>query len=256
VVRAGLSSKPSLSVIIPAVNEAESIQRAVESAWAANVTEVLVVDGGSTDPTAERAVASGATLLTSNRGRAAQQNAGARAAQGDVLVFLHADNWLCPDAGDQMRMVLQRAEVGCGAFRQCIAAEPTIYRWIEQGNAWRVRWRGLPYGDQGIFVRNELFWRQGGFPEIPLMEDLVFMRGLRRICWPVLLPGPLHVDSRRWQRHGVLRQTVRNWGLVAAYQLGVTPERLASRYRPHDDGPSRTDPDQDHDQDQGEVEVG
>jgi hypothetical protein len=90
------------------------------------------------------------------------------------------------------------------------------------------------------------------------MEDLVFMRGLRRICWPVLLPGPLHVDSRRWQRHGVLRQTVRNWGLVAAYQLGVTPERLASRYRPHDDGPSPTDPDpdHDHDQDQGEVEVG
>jgi len=106
------------------------------------------------------------------------------------------------------------------------------YRLLERGNAVRAARLGLPYGDQGIFLRRSLFDRVGGFAEVAIMEDLLLMKRVRRLTRPVLLRGPLYVSARRWQRNGVVRQTARNWLLVAALHLGAKPERLAAWYRP------------------------
>ena len=137
----------------------------------------------------------------------------------------------------QITEVLKSPAVQYGAFRQAIDAPGRIYRWLEWGNAVRVRWLKLPYGDQGIFIRRTLFEKFGGFPEVPLMEDWLLARRLRRMAAATLLPGPLYVSARRWQRHGVVRQTMRNWSLVAAASLGVSPARLARYYLPHYEEP-------------------
>jgi rSAM/selenodomain-associated transferase 2 len=223
-----------ISTIIPAINEAESIERAVSSAWVAGADEVVVVDGGSHDRTPELASHHGAIVLESQAGRAIQQNAGAREATGEVFLFQHADCWLAPTAIHQLRRELDHPGTLGGAYRQRIEAGGIGYRFLELGNALRVRWRGLPYGDQGIFLRRSVFQRLGGFPQVPLMEDLILMRQLRRRSWPRLLPGPIFVSARRWQRHGILRQTIRNWLLVFAFQRGESPARLAAAYRRHD----------------------
>lgn len=223
-----------VSVIIPALNEEELIERAARSAWAATADEVIVVDGGSRDRTVAVARQHGCRLLDSCPGRAWQQNLGAKQAAGDVLLFLHADNRLGSEAIRQIRTLLEASDRWGGAFQQRIEAEGWAFRLLERGNAWRVRRQGLPYGDQGIFIRRELFLELGGFPELPLMEDLVFMQKLRRRSWPALLPGPIYVSARRWQRHGVVGQTARNWMLLTAHRLGVPPQRLAARYRRHD----------------------
>jgi hypothetical protein len=151
-----------------------------------------------------------------------------------VLLFLHADTWLAPGSIPQIREALAKPGTSHGAFRQRIEAEGIAYRALEWGNAARVRWLGLPYGDQGIFVRQASFAKEGGFPVVQLMEDVCLAQRLRRSTWPQLLAGPLHVDPRRWKRQGILRQTLRNWLLLTAYKLGVPPDRLARFYRRHD----------------------
>ena len=224
-----------LSVVIPTLDEAENISRAVASSWHAGAAEVIVVDGGSADGTAEVAGRLRCTLLDAPRGRAAQQNAGARAATGDVLLFLHADNQLAAaDIADQVSACLADPHRLHGALWQQIDSPALAYRWLEWGNAARVRWLGLPYGDQAIFVRREKFLERGGFPDEPLLEDLILMQELRGRAWPALLPGPVVVSPRRWQRHGVVRQTARNWWLLARYAAGAKPVDLADYYRPHD----------------------
>jgi rSAM/selenodomain-associated transferase 2 len=220
----------TISIIIPAWNEVELIAQSVARAWATGPCEVLLADGGSDDGTADAAQVAGAVVVPAPRGRALQQNAAARQVQGDVLLFLHADTWLARDGLRQIDQALAESQAECGAFRQQIEADGRIYRLLEMGNAWRAARRGLPYGDQGIFVRRRVFEELGGFPEVHLMEDLMLMKRLRRRGWPVLLPGPLYVSARRWQRHGVVGQTARNWLLLAAARLGAHPNRLARFY--------------------------
>ncbi len=224
----------NVSIIIPALNEAGRIESAITRAWSAGADQVIVVDGGSDDETCQIASALRCLLLNSQPGRARQQNAGALQASGEVLLFLHADNWLAEGAVEQVRELLSDTAVQCGAFRQAIQATGMRYRLLEWGNAWRVRWRGLPYGDQGIFIRRAPFFAAGCFPDVPLMEDLILMRDLRTSSRPRLLVGPIQVDARRWQQHGVLRQTLRNWWLVRSYDRGVSLDQLATYYRRHD----------------------
>ncbi|QEG42236.1 TIGR04283 family arsenosugar biosynthesis glycosyltransferase [Roseimaritima ulvae] len=227
-----------ISVVIPAINEAEGIAAAVDSASSQGAMEVLVVDGGSQDDTVRRAQAAGARVVTSPSGRARQQNAGAALASGQVLLFLHADNRLGPHCLEQIREAFERRpQAWGGAFRHRIDAPQWLFRCIEWGDAMRVRWRGLPFGDQGLFIRREAFEQVGGFPDEPLMEDLLLARRMRRTAWPLLLPGPVWSSPRRWQRHGVVRQTVRNWSLQVAHACGCSPDRLAAYYRRHD-GPA------------------
>lgn len=218
-----------ISVVIPAINEEATVSRSVRSARAAGATEVIVVDGGSEDRTTRMASDAGASkIVRSFPGRGIQLNSGALLAERDYLLFLHADNELGKHCLEQ---ICAHPDAPWGAFRQSIDSPRKIYRAIELGNAMRVRFRSIPFGDQAIFVRRSFFNEQGGFAEIPLMEDIDLGKRLRKLARPLLLEGPLTVSPRRWEQHGVLRQTLRNWSLQLSYALGASPESLRRRYR-------------------------
>jgi rSAM/selenodomain-associated transferase 2 len=218
-----------LSVIIPTLDEARRIADVIARTRALGECEIIVVDGGSTDGTLDRAAAADRTLITP-RGRALQQNAGAAAAAGDVLLFLHADCWLEPGAIAAIEAVLRDARCIGGCFRQTIDAPGPGYRLLEHCNALRVRVLGWAYGDQGLFLRRSVFEALGGFPPVPLMEDLFLSKQLRPCGRLRVLDHRLHVSPRRWERTGILRQTLRNWRLIALAHCGVTLEHLAGRY--------------------------
>jgi len=220
---------PAVSVIIPTLNEARRIGGLVEQTRRFGDCEIVVADGGSSDDTWFEA-RNADVRLTTAAGRAVQQNAGAAASRGDVLVFLHADCTLAPDALAAVRSALDDTSVVGGCFRQQIDAGGLRYRLLERGNAARVRLFKWAYGDQGIFVRRDVFERLGGFPELELMEDLFFMKRLKQAGRIVQLDAPIHVSARRWQQCGVVRQTLRNWTLMFLAQCGVSPNRLARFY--------------------------
>ena len=223
--------KMRLSIVIPTLNEFAVIEQNIQHALVLQPIEVIVADGQSQDGTGDLARSAGATVVTSERGRGGQLNAGARVATGDVLLFLHADCWLESQAAGQIEAVLRDEKVIGGAFQQRIDHDRPIFRWLESGNAARVRWWQMPFGDQGIFVRRSAFEAVGGFTEVRLMEDVLLMREFRRRGWRIkLLPGPIHVNPRRWLKHGVVRQTLRNWTLLAGLKLGISPDRLAEFY--------------------------
>lgn len=192
-----------------------------------------MADSGSQDDTVEQATRAGAnTIVRSLPGRGTQQNSGAMLASASWLLFLHADNRLAPDSLTQIsnHPKIQNATALWGAFQHQIDSPKRIYRAIEWGNAARVRWRSVAFGDQGIFVRRDVFKRIGGFDDIPLMEDVRISRKLRKQSKPLLLPGPLQISSRRWEHNGPIRQTLINWRLQLAHAVGTRPEELARRY--------------------------
>lgn len=221
-----------LSIVIPVLNEADWIDHCLERAQALFPYEIIISDGGSTDGTVEKAQRHDCHVLSSEPGRGPQLNQGARSASGDLLLFLHVDTWLEADAKSQLDDYWRHGSHQGGAFLQEIDADGMAYRWLERGNAARARWLGLAYGDQGIFVRREAFEQLGGFPSVQIMEDVSLMRQLRRFSRLAMLPGPLHVSARRWRQHGIVRQTAKNWLMMLAFSLGVSPNRLAKFYPP------------------------
>ncbi|MEM7782561.1 MAG: TIGR04283 family arsenosugar biosynthesis glycosyltransferase [Planctomycetota bacterium] len=222
--------------MIPVINEAENLAEVVENARQAGADEIIVADGGSTDGSRKIAKAMNCELVESAPGRGIQQNSGASIASGDVLLFLHADNRLTPKSCREIRRQFEtnQNETWYGCFRQQIDHSATIYRWIELGNEWRVKWQGLVYGDQAMFVTRKLFDQVGGFPEIRIMEDFEISRRLSRRHRPIILTGPVVVSSRRWNQNGPVRQTFRNWWLSTAFRLGASPEWIETQYRRHD----------------------
>lgn len=218
-----------ISVIIPTLNEAARIAELIAATRQIGECEIIVVDGGSTDGTLDRASSSD-IVLSSEPGRARQQNAGAMASHGDVLLFLHADCQLPVGAFEAIRAAMQDERTVGGCFQQRIEADGLAYRWLERGNAWRVHWFGMAYGDQGIFVRRCVFEELGWFADVKLMEDVLLMKRLRRAGRFVLLSERLSVSARRWQKHGIVRQTLRNWMLLTLAMCGVSPDRLARFY--------------------------
>lgn len=220
-----------ISVIIPTYNEQTSIKAAIQSVQDAGADQIIVVDGGSTDDTLKTAASLGATTLKSEPGRAKQQNAGAAACSGNALLFLHADCRLHPDSIQQIRAALRQNEdcVG-GCFRQAISDSRFRYRIMERGNHWRVKVLKWIYGDQGLFVRRNVFEELKGFPEINFLEDLYFTKSLGRRGRLVVLQAPLTVSARRWQKTGMLLQTARNWTIITAAHVGVSPSWLAKFY--------------------------
>lgn len=221
--------KLNWSVIIPTLNEAVTVSRAIESALGAGAHEVIVADGGSADRTIPISIAAGAKTISSKPGRGQQLNSGARVASGDVLLFLHADNWLARECGNQILDAFQAGNQFC-CFQQKIDHMDLVYRFIEKGNSFRARFQKLPYGDQGIATTREVFDRIGGFPDIPLMEDVAFACKLGKFFRPKLLSGPLFVSARRWNKRGPIRQTFSNWWTMAKFRMGVSAEKLAEFY--------------------------
>jgi rSAM/selenodomain-associated transferase 2 len=218
-----------ISVVIPALNEEACLARTLGGLAGEGPHEVLVVDGGSGDDTC-RIAAAGARLLHGPRGRAVQMNLGAAHATGDALLFLHADCAVEPGALRAAAQALGLRSVAAGCFRMTITAPGLVYRLIDACATARVRLTGLIYGDQGLFVTRDLFWRLGGFPPLRLMEDVFLSRSLRRRGRVVVVPQRIFVSPRRWQRQGVVRQTLRNWTLTALAAGGVHPDRLAAYY--------------------------
>lgn len=208
------------------------MKKAISRAWAAGAHEVIVVDGGSDDNTAKFAQQSNAQVVTGASGRGQQMNLGAAQASGEILLFLHADNWIAEDALHQISAAMSQGDLRGGGFRQKLQSSRWIYRLIEFGNAYRARYQRLVYGDQGIFVRRCVFEQLGGFADIPLMEDYEFSQRCFRDSAPLLLDGPIHVDVRRWERDGVIRTTLNNWAIARAWRQGVDAEELYKRYYP------------------------
>jgi rSAM/selenodomain-associated transferase 2 len=219
--------------VVPALNEAEGIAGTLLSLreLRARGHEVLVVDGGSTDGTAAVAAPLAERVLAAPRGRARQQNAGAAAASGDVLLFLHADTRLPPDADRRVLEGLRRSGRGWGRFDVRLSGRHPLLRLTGWLMAHRSRLTGIATGDQAIFVRRAWFQRAGGFPDIPLMEDVALTRSLRRMGPPLCLRARVVTSSRRWEARGIVRTILLMWRLRIAYALGADPHRLAERYR-------------------------
>lgn len=216
-----------LSVIIPTFNEEKTIGHTLDRVRCGSVWEVIVVDGRSTDQTREIARAHGATVIESPPGRGRQLAVGASVATGDTLLFLHADTSLPSGFDDHVFRALDRPGVCAGAFRLLIDGEGRSFRLIERMVDFRSRVRQMPYGDQAIFVPADVFHEAGGFPDLPIMEDYVLIRRLRRIGRIEIAPATVVTSARRWIKHGVWRTTLLNQVCIAAYRLGVSPERIA-----------------------------
>jgi rSAM/selenodomain-associated transferase 2 len=220
-----------ISIIIPTYNEAKTIQATIDrlSSCKSSDIEIIVVDGGSQDETIAIASQFGVKVFQSNPGRATQMNAGAAIAQGEILLFLHADTWV-PEGCD--RWVEKGLEDSiAGAFELTIAGSNWQLRLIEWGVKVRSHLFQLPYGDQAIFIHAETFHKLGGFPELPIMEDFVFVQKLKQQGRIAIVPAAVLTSARRWQTRGIWQTTLMNQVMILGFYLGVKPETLQRWYR-------------------------
>jgi rSAM/selenodomain-associated transferase 2 len=219
---------PYVSVIIPVLADADEVERLIRQIPPESAIEVIVVDGGR-DSRLDRVERwPHVRLLRAPRGRGRQMNAGAAAAAGEWLLFLHADSRLPAGWTEHLRHA--PLDANGGWFRFALDDPAWQARLIERGVAWRVRLFRLPYGDQGLFVRRQVFGMLGGFHELPLLEDVEFVRRLVRAGRAFELPLPLLTSSRRWRQEGWFRRSARNLAIVSCYFAGVSPARLARWY--------------------------
>lgn len=219
-----------ISVIIPTLNEEPSIAATVEAARRARDCEIILVDGGSTDRTVELVCENVDRVVSAPCGRAAQMNAGAGAAGGDVLLFLHADTILPAGYDDAIAVKMRDPGVVGGRFDLTLSpSSPLLWLTGELINL-RSRLSKIATGDQAIFVRRSVFEDLGGYEEIPLMEDIALTRALKHRGRVACLRQRVVTSSRRWQRHGVVRTIALMWTLRALYFFGVSPARLRRVY--------------------------
>lgn len=228
-----------ISVVIPTLDSRETAGAAIRSAPPG--AEVIVVDGGSGDDTAAEAARAGARVEVSPRGRAIQMNHGARAARGDVLVFLHADCRLPDDAGEQIRTVLGQPGVAGGWFPQRIETPGILYRLGARGSNRRARLLRLPYGDQAIFTRRKTFLEAGGFPEDPIMEDAGLARRLWRLGRLDPAGSAVITGTEHWRRLGPVFTALLDYLTLGAWLAGVPPGWIAKVYFPLQQGARKRD---------------
>jgi len=218
------------SVIIPTLNESTSLTHAVKELLASvenqSQLEIILCDGGSDDGSLKQVQQFPLTIVHAEKGRAKQMNAGARQGSGEWLVFLHADtrlpnNWM---------NLIQRCEGDWGRFDVQLSGQHWLFRVIEKFMNWRSQKTSIATGDQVLFFNRKFFYRLGGFPEIPLMEDIAISKLARKFSAANCIAQPVITSSRRWEKNGILRTIVLMWSLRLAYWLGIKPDRLHRKY--------------------------
>ena len=234
------AEQPLVSVVIPVLHDAEELERLLAEllrqppggSGDGAGREVIVVNGDDADPAIRplRGRFPAVRWAAAEPGRARQMNAGARLASGAWLLFLHADACPAPEWLDEIRRIDADPRTVAGALRLQLRSRDWRARVVERGVAWRVRRLGLPYGDQGIFVRRAVFDELGGYRPLPLMEDVDLVRRVRRRGRMTYSQVPILASARRWEREGWTRRTALNLLLLLAYSAGVPPARLARAY--------------------------
>jgi rSAM/selenodomain-associated transferase 2 len=224
----------TISVVIPVFHEEALINDAIthlESMESDDAIEIIVVDGGTEAETLRVVSSSRVKGIISEKGRGRQMNAGAAAAHGDIVVFLHVDTELPLQGFKEISQVMGTEGFVGGAFDLAIADRAPIFRMIERVASLRSRLTRIPYGDQAIFLKRDYFLEMGGYKDFPLMEDVDLMRRVKkkggRLCF---IDKKVKTSSRRWREEGILTCTLRNWTITLLYLFGVAPERLAKWY--------------------------
>lgn len=220
-----------ISIVVPILNEAEQLSDLLGhlSTWSQMGAQVILVDGGSDDGSAEIARAAGFHIIQSLPGRARQMNAGAQTSTGDSLLFLHADTRLPDGAMTAIERAMRSYQ--WGRFDVHIVGRPFTLRLVAALMNWRSRLSSIATGDQGIFVRRSAFDSIGGYPEQPLMEDIEICRALKSIGKPACLRLRVSTSGRRWEQRGVWRTILLMWWLRWRYWRGTPVEDLAKAYR-------------------------
>lgn len=229
-----MTARAPLSVIIPTLNAASDLPRALAALAGAAigglVREVIVVDGGSADATCEIAEAAGARVIVTAPGRGGQLGAGAGAARGEWFLFLHADTVLAQDWGDEASRFIAGDRRRAGVFTLAFDAQGLAPRLVATGAMIRTRFLGTPYGDQGLLVSRDHYVAAGGFRAMPLMEDVDFVDRLRRHGKIRVLKSRATTSARRYERDGYLARVAKNFCCILMHRLGVAPEKIAAFY--------------------------
>lgn len=227
--------KPAVSVVIPTLNEEAELPLALarlRRAGRPGGLEIVVADGGSADGTLAVARGGADKVVDARGGRAAQMHAGALAASGDLLLFLHADTRLPPDWPKALSGAwASDPRPGATAFRLGFDSEEAVYQVISSLGNWRSRYTGIPHGDQAIACRREDYLRVGGFPPVALMEEYYLLPELSRLGPVTIIDAPVQTSVRRYERTGPLFNALRNAALIALFKAGVSPGLLAGLYR-------------------------
>lgn len=219
----------NISVIIPARNEAAHIAESITSV-SAEAREIIVVDCGS-DASADIARHLGCLVITAKAGRASQMNIGARAASGEILLFLHADTTLYQGFSTEIASVLDQPNVVCGAFQLHLDQPGCAYRFLELATNLRATLSKAPYGDQAIFTRASYFHKINGYDDVPFLEDVLLIKAMKRIGKIGFAKGKVCSSGRRWQDQGIVRTTLTNRIIMLGFLLGASPQRLKKWYR-------------------------
>lgn len=222
-----------ISIIIPVLNEAGVIEKTLGQLIQYPALEIIVVDGGSTDNTVAIAqrTAKVKVITVIGKGRAGQMNAGAKLAQSNILLFLHADTQLPDNFVELIKDTLQQTRVIAGAFELAIDGAGQPLRLVELLVKVRSRLFSLPYGDQAIFVTQQAFIKLGGFADLPIMEDFEFVQRAKKTGRIAIAPGAVITSGRRWQKLGVWQTTLINQLIIAGYYCGISPAKLGQFYR-------------------------
>ena len=233
-----------ISIVIPTLNESVYLADTLQSIFDAtsNPIQIIVVDGSSVDNTVEIATKFGVQVLLCGNGRSYQMNAGAAVATGDILMFLHGDTlvpigfdrWVEECINLSKSPLLKEGTVEqsiAGAFNLKINSDRSGLRWVEWGVKVRSKFFNLPYGDQALFLKASTFHKLGGFPELPIMEDFVFVRSLLKHGKITIVPAAVTTSARRWEQQGIFKTTIINQIMILGYYLGISPDRLKQWYR-------------------------
>jgi len=226
---------PDISIIIPVFQEEAIIFETIDTLKTLDdftAAEIIIVDGEPTNSTIRAIRDASVKTLAAAKGRSRQMNAGAATARGKILLFLHADSRLPKDALWHIRRVALTNNIAAGAFELAIDASGPAFRVIERMASWRSRLTRIPYGDQAIFIKREVFKDLGGYHPIPIMEDINLMQRLKKSGGKIeIIRQKVRTSARRWHEEGIIACTLRNWLLSTAYYLGISPEKL-KRYYP------------------------